>query len=328
MEEEVQISKDRARRVKILKKIIIWLPFALVMVAYGVCIALFVRTASMDEELKSVRTDLDSSLQMIEAQQTVLEQMEGRLAEVLAALEKTETGNGQTEEVILSNPEGTEAGVLTAHKDISEYEHRVYLTFDDGPSSNTEKILEVLEQYDVKATFFVTGKEEEWEKELLRLIAEKGHAIGMHSYSHRYGEIYQSLEAFSQDFARIKQYMMDTISQECHLYRFPGGSSNLVSNVDIRILADFLDTQDTVFFDWNSSAGDAVNYKLTPDELVENCMENFDKHPDVVVLMHDSAMNSNTVEALPMLIERILERGDSVIIPITEDTVPIQHLKR
>lgn len=328
MSEEVQISKERAKRVKTLKKMIIWAPFVLVAIAYGVCTVLFVRTADLNRELKAVREDLDRTLQMIDSQQTILERMEGQLTEALLALEKKESENIQTPDSILSNPSGAAPEIITAKKDISEYDHRVYLTFDDGPSPNTENILEILDRYDVKATFFVIGKEEEQDLERLRLIAEKGHTVGMHSYTHRYAEIYQSLESFSQDFEQIRQYIFDAIGQECHLYRFPGGSSNQVSKTDIRIFADYLDTRDTVFFDWNSSAGDAVNYKLTADELVENCMINFEKNSDVVVLMHDSAMNPNTVEALPKLIERILERGDSVILPITESTEPIQHLQR
>ena len=328
MSEEVQISKERAKRVKTLKKMIVWAPFVLVAIAYGVCTVLFVRTADLNRELKAVREDLDRTLQMIDSQQTILERMEGQLTEALLALEKKESENIQTPDSILSNPSGAAPEIITAKKDISEYDHRVYLTFDDGPSPNTENILEILDRYDVKATFFVIGKEEEQDVERLRLIAEKGHTVGMHSYTHRYAEIYQSLESFSQDFEQIRQYIFDAIGQECHLYRFPGGSSNQVSKTDIRIFADYLDTRDTVFFDWNSSAGDAVNYKLTADELVENCMINFEKNSDVVVLMHDYAMNPNTVEALPKLIERILERGDSVILPITESTEPIQHLQR
>ena len=137
MSEKVQISKERAKRVKTLKKMIVWAPFVLVAIAYGVCTVLFVRTADLNRELKAVREDLDRTLQMIDSQQTILERMEGQLTEALLALEKKESENIQTPDSILSNPSGAAPEIITAKKDISEYEHRVYLTFDDGPSPNT-----------------------------------------------------------------------------------------------------------------------------------------------------------------------------------------------
>ncbi|MDE6608589.1 MAG: polysaccharide deacetylase family protein [Lachnospiraceae bacterium] len=69
---------------------------------------------------------------------------------------------------------------------------KVYLTFDDGPSVYTGEILDILKEYDVKATFFVVGKEGEKYEELYKRIVEEGHTLGMHSYSHKYSEIYET----------------------------------------------------------------------------------------------------------------------------------------
>lgn len=328
MENQTQMSVERAKRVKLLKKIIIWGPISLIAVAFLLCIVLFVRMSSLRKEVQLVRNDLDKTIQMMDAQQRVLESMEGQLAEALEALETRQTGSGVADNSAQENLLETETGYLTINKDISEYEHRVYLTFDDGPSPNTENILDALEKYHVKATFFVIGNETEEGADLVRMTLERGHSLGMHSYTHRYSELYASLQAFSDDFAKIRQNISDTTGVDCKLYRFPGGSSNQVSKVDMRILADFLDQQDTIFFDWNASAQDAVNYRLTADQLVDNLMENYDRYPDIVMLMHDSEINTNTVEAIPKLIERILERGDSVILPITDETKLIQHLQR
>ena len=87
---------------------------------------------------------------------------------------------------------------------------KVYLTFDDGPSSNTNRILDILADYDVKATFFVVGKEEEEYQALYNRIVEEGHTLAMHSYSHKYNEIYQSVESFSTDLSKLQEFLYDT----------------------------------------------------------------------------------------------------------------------
>ena len=134
--------------------------------------------------------------------------------------------------------------------------HEVYLTFDDGPSIYTEEILDILDEYQVKATFFVVGKESDPTKEALRDIVARGHTLGMHSYSHKYSELYASEEAFEADFLKLQGYLEDVTGVKSKVYRFPGGSSNTVSKVNMGIYADYLDSQEVRFFDWNISSGD------------------------------------------------------------------------
>ena len=110
---------------------------------------------------------------------------------------------------------------------------KVYLTFDDGPSSNTAAILDTLAQYNVKATFFVVGKEDEESQEMYKRIVNEGHTLGMHSYSHKYSVIYDSLENFEDDFTKIQNYLYDITGEDCHYYRFPGGSSSSYCGGDI-----------------------------------------------------------------------------------------------
>ncbi|MBR3635842.1 MAG: polysaccharide deacetylase family protein, partial [Lachnospiraceae bacterium] len=85
---------------------------------------------------------------------------------------------------------------------------KVYLTFDDGPSPNTEKILDILDEYDVKATFFVTGYQAEKHPEWYKEIVDRGHTIGMHSYSHVYSDIYSSTDAFFADIDKLHDYIL------------------------------------------------------------------------------------------------------------------------
>lgn len=203
---------------------------------------------------------------------------------------------------------------------------KVYLTFDDGPSSNTGRILDTLAKYDVKATFFVVGNEEESYQALYKRIVEEGHTLGMHSYSHRYNEIYQSLESYAQDMTKLQEFLYNTTGVWCRYCRFPGGSSNTVSRVGMQELIDYLDKQDIIYFDWNIASGDASSSYISTEAIINNCMSKLPGYQDAVILMHDAAGKNTTVEALPILIERIQAMDNTVLLPITEDTEPIRHV--
>ncbi|MCM1261584.1 MAG: polysaccharide deacetylase [Butyrivibrio sp.] len=203
---------------------------------------------------------------------------------------------------------------------------KVYLTFDDGPSGNTSRILDILAKYGVKATFFVVGKEDEKYKELYNRIVDEGHTLGMHSYSHKYDEIYQSVESYAQDLSRLQEFLYDTTGVWCRYCRFPGGSSNTVSTVDMNELIAYLDEQDITYFDWNIASGDASSSYISADAILNNCISQIPKFNECMILMHDASNKNTTVEALPRLIERIQAMEDTIIVPITEDTELIQHI--
>jgi len=203
---------------------------------------------------------------------------------------------------------------------------KVYLTFDDGPSSNTNRILDILAEYDVKATFFVVGKEEEEYQSLYKRIVEEGHTLAMHSYSHKYNELYQSVESFQSDLRRLQEFLYDTTGVWCRYYRFPGGSSNKVSKVDMHELIAYLEGQDMSYFDWNISSGDASSSYVSPQDLIRNCTAKLQDYDEAIILMHDAAGKDSTVEALPELIETIQGMEDTEIVPITDDTERIHHI--
>lgn len=203
---------------------------------------------------------------------------------------------------------------------------KVYLTFDDGPSGNTNRILDILAEYDVKATFFVVGKEEEEYQALYKRIVEEGHTLAMHSYSHRYSEIYQSVESYSADLSKLQEFLYDTTGVWCRYCRFPGGSSNTVSRVDMHELIAYLDDQDMTYFDWNISSGDATTSYLSASDIIRNCTVNLREYDEAIILMHDASNKNSTVEALPRLIETIQAMEDTKIVPITDDTERIHHI--
>ncbi len=201
----------------------------------------------------------------------------------------------------------------------------VYLTFDDGPSENTDTILDILDDYNVKATFFVVGQDVETYGDSYKRIVDDGHTIGMHSYSHNYSKLYQSADSFSEDYNKIHNLILETTGVDTKFYRFPGGSSNKVSNTSMSVFINFLNEQGAVYYDWNIASGDATSQAFSADELVDNVMKDVVKYKTSVVLLHDQSNKTATVEALPRLIEALNGVG-AMILPITDDTTIIQHV--
>ena len=202
---------------------------------------------------------------------------------------------------------------------------KVYLTFDDGPSSNTEEILNILDDYNVKATFFVCGKDLELYGDAYKRIVDDGHTLGMHSYSHNFGDIYSSGDAFAADYVKIHDLILNTTGVDTKYYRFPGGSSNKVSSTSMSTFINYLNEQGAVYYDWNVASGDATSQAFTSEQLVDNVMKDVVKYKTSVVLLHDAANKNATVEALPGLIESLQEQG-AMILPITDETTIIQHV--
>ncbi|MCM1126711.1 MAG: polysaccharide deacetylase [Lachnospiraceae bacterium] len=202
----------------------------------------------------------------------------------------------------------------------------IYLTFDDGPSGNTNRILDILKEYNIKATFFVVGRTDENSVKAYQRIVSEGHTLGMHSYSHKYAEVYASEESFISDLEELQEYLYQVTGVWSRYYRFPGGSSNDVSRVDMQKLIAYLNENDITYFDWNIASGDAVSYLLSAETITRNCVSGIDRWPESMILMHDASEKNTTVEALPKIIEQIEGRGDAVFLPITDETIPIQHV--
>lgn len=200
---------------------------------------------------------------------------------------------------------------------------RAYLTFDDGPSDQTGEILDILKEYDVKASFFVIGRNERYYP-MYKRIVEEGHTLAIHSYSHEYSTIYASYDNFVNDVEELRKLLYDVTGVDCRYYRFPGGSSNRVTQVPVNDLIDYLDLAGLTYFDWNALNNDAVITGQTPDQLVKNILKDALNYDDTIILMHDLDCCHETVESLPSLIEQLEEHGYEIL-PIDDDTPHIQH---
>lgn len=190
-------------------------------------------------------------------------------------------------------------------------EKTVFLTFDDGPSRQTAKILDILEQYQIKASFFVVSKDlTESGAEAMQRATVEGHVIGMHSHTHDYKKIYASVETLLKDYNEVYQMIQDTTGITPKFYRFPGGSYNTIGKNCIKEAIPELARRGFVYFDWNVTAEDAVG-NPTASSIKKNIFHNLDQIVQPVILMHDGPCNSLTVEVLPEIIEELIKRGYS-----------------
>lgn len=202
-------------------------------------------------------------------------------------------------------------------------ENTVYLTFDDGPSDQTDRILKTLSEKGVKATFFVTGKSDEADLERMRRIVEAGHSIGMHSFSHNYDYVYASMESFLDDFYRNFLQIREATGITPAIFRFPGGSVNSMNEGLYQEMISEMMRRGFVPYDWNVSSEDAVDAKLTPaDTLVRNVTEHARGKVRAFVLFHDSAAKSTSASAVGPVIDQLREMGFSFD-AITPNTLPV-----
>ncbi len=305
------MDAQRNARFQLMKRLLVIIPLSTILILLILCIVLGVNLYAAKRELRQLR---DSATPAMAVSQMT---------------SQGDTGQGESGVYTASGVDEVRQGQYDTDdtaSDTDDGERKVYLTFDDGPSSNTGEILDILAEYDVKATFFVVGKEEERYQPLYKRIVEEGHTLAMHSYSHKYSEIYQSRESFVEDLTKLQEFLYDTTGVWCRYCRFPGGSSNTVSSVDMHDLIDYLEEQDMSYFDWNVSSGDASSAYISPEAIVRNSTAKLQSFDEAIILLHDAADKDSTVEALPGLIERIQAMEDTKILPITDETEAIHHI--
>lgn len=184
---------------------------------------------------------------------------------------------------------------------------KAFLTFDDGPSENTVRILDILKQYDVKATFFVQGKNVQAYPDIIRRMYAEGHAVGNHSYQHDYEYLYASPENFGEEVERTTAALAEVVGAEHvqKLFRFPGGSFEAKKDPYKQMLPEM----GYAFVDWNALNGDADGGEYTYERITAMFKETAVKHEDSVILMHDTAVKTLTVDALPECIEYLQNAG-------------------
>ncbi len=189
---------------------------------------------------------------------------------------------------------------------------RAFLTFDDGPSTVTPTILDILKQEKVKATFFVLGTGVKAMPETTKRIYEEGHYIANHGYSHSYSAIYSSPQAVLEEFNQCNEAVRNAIGipeYHSHLFRFPGGLPGGKYAEIKRQANELLLQNDILHVDWNALTGDAETANPTIEFERQRIEETVANKSSVVILMHDAEAKKVTAEALPQIISWLRENG-------------------
>ena len=187
---------------------------------------------------------------------------------------------------------------------------RVFLTFDDGPSTVTSSILDTLKQQNVKASFFVLGSRVEVMPEMTKKIYEEGHYIANHGYSHTYSSIYSSPQEVLNEYNKCNELVKNAIGvpeYNSYLFRFPGGLPGGPYATIKNEAKELLSKNDILSIDWNALSGDAETTKPTVEYELSRIIETVSNKNSVVILMHDAPAKKATAEALPQIINWLKE---------------------
>ena len=197
----------------------------------------------------------------------------------------------------------------------------VYLTFDDGPSEHTARLLDVLKKYEVKATFFVTGYGDD---ALIRREFDEGHTVALHTNTHNYAYLYSSDAAYFEDLYAVRDRVQRITGVAPNLIRFPGGSSNTISAVYSAGIMSRLVSEVTrrgfAYADWNVSSGDAGGAQ-SADEVYNNVVSRLGEG-QYAVLQHDT--KGFSVDAVEGIIQYGLENGYTFL-PMNADSYLAHH---
>jgi len=306
----------------------------LLIVAVGASMFLISTVNKKNKEIENINAQVETTTEQLEKAQTELqaeknakEQLSKKLEQAEKANKKLENENKNYKKEIekLSAKKKAEVEKLTASQNSPQSKYPkatkvCYLTFDDGPSDNTLKILKILEEYDAKATFFVIGTAK---LEYLPKIKKAGHAIGLHSNTHNYSKIYKSTSAFFKDLNKLSKKVEEKIGEKTMLMRFPGGSNNTVSKKYCKGVMTDLTTQVKIkgyaYFDWNVDSGDASGSNVSATRIKNNVLRQAKNKNSICVLMHDTAAKGTTVKALPHILDGLKKQGYKFEV-LTEET--------
>lgn len=202
----------------------------------------------------------------------------------------------------------------------------IYLTFDDGPSYLTEKILDILKEENIPATFFVTSRGIDTYSNVIKRMQEENHTIALHTSTHNYSYIYSSDENYFKDLEEIRNKVYNITGVKSRIIRLPGGSSNTVSKKYskgiITRITNRLTENDFYYFDWNIDSLDASG--SVSKEVIYNSVTRNIHSGTNVVLMHDSSTKETTVLALKDIIKYAKDNGYTFA-KITKKTPQIHH---
>ena len=200
---------------------------------------------------------------------------------------------------------------------------RAALTFDDGPSDLTLPLLDVLDRYNVKATFFNVGIRGETAETAMKETVRRGHVLAVHTYTHEFRSVYASKEAYFEDFKKEWDYIYSVTGVKPDIFRFPGGSINGFNKGTAREIINEMNRRGYTYFDWNVDSGDATGNGIPPQTIYNNVISGVQGKNKAVVLMHNTNRKQTTLDILPKIIEKLQSMGYRFDV-LTNQVEPVQ----
>ncbi len=297
-----------------------------VLVGALVCSAVVIK--QKNDKLKAITTQISENEETIEKAEKKISEYEAKIAEkdktntdITAQLEaakaekqKLEKENAALKEKIKTLSAEAQKNYVSPQAASPTANKVCYLTFDDGPSDNTLKILDILKKYNAKATFFVVGT---GKLDYIKRIHAEGHTVGLHTNTHqiyqRSGNIYLSTDAYFADLKAVSDKVEKLIGVKSMVIRFPGGSSNKISKSFcsgiMTQLTRMVGERGYSYFDWNVSSNDAAGGVQSSTYIKNSVLNGAGNKSSICVLMHDTSAKSTTVGALPGMIEGLIAKG-------------------
>ena len=279
----------------------------------GLAAFFYARSLGQERDAAMLNAGRDFMRRQLEQARSDLAAAQGELARQGEELAQAQDTIGLLSEYSVAAPDGTVPGYTQLYPDFyaPEWEGEAVtggkvccLTFDDGPSANTDRVLAILERYGIKGTFFVVGSASTGTagQQRMRNIVAAGHTLAMHSWSHDYKKVYASVEGFLDEFYRLYQWIYEVTGVYPSVYRFPGGSINGYDRGVYQEIIAEMTRRGFVYYDWNASAQDATATPRPAASIAADCLRGIGREL-VVVLTHDSGARGTTVDALPAIIE-------------------------
>lgn len=182
----------------------------------------------------------------------------------------------------------------------------IYLTFDDGPGTKTtNQVLDILKENNIKATFFIVGKQIEGREDILKRIVKEGHSLGLHTYTHNFKTIYRNNKTFIDEMLKCQEKIYKVTGVKTNIIRFPGGSCKRLN----RGLKEEIEKNNFKIYDWNMALSDGINYRIPASKLYREGTKNKRHLSKIILLMHCDSVNKNTCIALPDIIKFYKELG-------------------
>lgn len=299
----------------------------IIFVLVGALVCSLVVIKKKDNYIKSVKAQISENDSLIENSEALIAEYEKQIAEkdqansdIASQLEAAKNEKKKLEdenaalkkkiETLSAQKAADAAAVSSPQSPVPSGEKVCYLTFDDGPSKNTPLILDILKNYNAKATFFVINSADIG---YIQRIHDEGHTVGLHTASHNYAQLYSSTDAYFNDLKQISDKVESIIGIRPTVMRFPGGSSNKVSAKYCKgimtQLVTLVQEKGYSYFDWNISSGDADSTTPSYTYIRNNVLNNARNKNSICVLMHDASAKTTTVQALPEIIEGLTNMG-------------------